>query len=152
MARLRDWRKLSGAIPGPLETWLVHRGLETLEVRYERMCTSAAIIAGRLAAHKKVVAVRFPGLETDRAHAIASAQMARFGFLIALTLADAASAERFIEACLYIQPSTSFGGVRTSAERRARWGDDVPDGFIRLAIGIEPTEALWSAIAAALSV
>ncbi|TIX20887.1 MAG: cystathionine gamma-lyase, partial [Mesorhizobium sp.] len=44
---IRDWRKLSGSIPGPFEAWLVHRGLETLEVRFDRMCTSAELIARR---------------------------------------------------------------------------------------------------------
>jgi cystathionine gamma-lyase len=114
------------------------------------MCASAATIAERLAEHRKVAAIRFPGLTSDPAHAIASRQMSRFGFLISLTLADKESAERFIDACPCIQPSTSFGGVRTSAERRARWGDAVAEGFIRLSVGVEPTEPLWSAIEEAL--
>jgi cystathionine gamma-lyase len=150
IARVRDWRKYAGAIPGPFEAWLVYRGLETLEVRYDRMCASAATIAERLAEHRNVAAIRFPGLKSDPAHAIASKQMSRFGFLISLTLADKERAERFIDACPCIQPSTSFGGVRTSAERRARWGDAVAEGFIRLSVGVEPTEPLWSAIEAAL--
>ncbi|MBI1213007.1 MAG: cystathionine gamma-lyase [Alphaproteobacteria bacterium] len=148
--RLRDWRKFSGTIPGPFEAWLVHRGLETLEVRFERMCDSAAAIALRLAESKKVVALRYPGLTTDPAHAIAKRQMATFGSLISVTLRDQVAAERFIESCPLIQPSTSFGGVRTCAERRARWGDAVPDGFIRMSIGLEPVEVLWRAIAEAL--
>jgi cystathionine gamma-lyase len=151
MARLRDWRKFSGSIPCPFGAWLVYRGLETIEVRFDRMCTTAAVIAKRLAEHKKVTAVRFPGLEHDPAHAIAARQMSRFGFLISLTLPDAAAAERFIDSCPLIQSSTSFGGVRTSAERRARWGDQVAEGFVRLAIGIEPVEPLWSAMEAALA-
>jgi cystathionine gamma-lyase len=150
-ARLHEWRKFSGAIAGPQDAWLVYRGLETLEVRYERMCTSAAVIADRLASHRNVAAIRFPGLASDPAHDIARRQMTRFGFLISLTLADAAAAEIFIRSCSLIQASTSFGGVRTSAERRARWGDDVPEGFVRLSIGIEPTEPLWRALDEALS-
>ena len=51
IAAVTDWRKLAGAIPGPFEAWLVHRGLETLEVRFDRMCSSAETIAGRLAGH-----------------------------------------------------------------------------------------------------
>jgi cystathionine gamma-lyase len=115
------------------------------------MCASAALIAERLAGHSKVAAIRFPGLVQDPAHALASRQMSRFGFLIGLTLADAAMAERFIVGCPFIQSSTSFGGVRTSAERRARWGDAVAEGYIRLAIGVEPAEPLWRAIDAALA-
>lgn len=150
MARLKDWRKFSGAIPGPFEAWLVHRGLETLEVRFARMCATAGVIAERLAQHKKILSVRYPGLKGDPAHAIASRQMSNFGFMISLTLKDGGAAERFIGECPYIQASTSFGGVRTSAERRARWGDAVPEGFVRLSIGIEPPETLWRAIAEAL--
>lgn len=150
MARIKDWRKFSGAIPGPFEAWLVHRGLETLEVRFSRMCASAATIAERLQAHPAVKSVRFPGLKGDPSHAIALKQMATFGSMISLTLKDGPAAERFINDCALIQPSTSFGGVRTCAERRARWGDAVPDGFVRLSIGVEPTETLWQAIRATL--
>jgi cystathionine gamma-lyase len=148
--RLRDWRKFSGAIPGPFEAWLVHRGLETLEVRFARMCSTAAAIAERLAESKKVVALRFPGLARDPAHQLATRQMTTFGSLISLTLRDQVAAERFIEGCPLIQPSTSFGGVRTCAERRARWGDAVPEGFIRLSIGLEPADVLWRAMAETL--
>jgi cystathionine gamma-lyase len=150
MARIKDWRKYAGAIPGPFDAWLVYRGLETLEVRLARMCATAGVIAERLVGHECVLSVRYPGLKSDPAHAIAARQMLNFGSMIALTLRDGAAAERFIAECPYIQASTSFGGVRTSAERRARWGDSVPDGFIRLSIGLEPAETLWGAIDAAL--
>lgn len=150
IARLKDWRKFSGTIPGPFEAWLVHRGLETLEVRFARMCASAAVIASRLAQSKKVLALRFPGLATDPAYEIAKRQMRTFGSLISFTLRDQTVAERFIESCPLIQPSTSFGGVRTCAERRARWGDAVAEGFIRLSIGLEPVEVLWRNIEEAL--
>jgi cystathionine gamma-lyase len=145
-----DWRRLSGSIPGPFESWLVHRGLESLEVRFDRMCSSAEIIAPRLQLHPNVESVRFPGLPDDSGHALARRQMQRFGFLIGMTLASAEVAERFIEACTLIQPATSFGGVHTSAERRARWGDAVQPGFVRLSVGCEPVEELWSALELAL--
>jgi cystathionine gamma-lyase len=150
IAAVKDWRKLSGAIPGPFEAWLVHRGLETLEVRFERMCASAEAIAARLAGHKAVGAVRYPGLPDDPAHNLARMQMDRFGFLIGLTLANERAAEAFIDKCALIQPATSFGGIHTSAERRARWGDAVAPGYIRLSVGCEPVEELWKAIAEAL--
>jgi cystathionine gamma-lyase len=150
IAAVTEWRKLAGGIPGPFEAWLVHRGLETLEVRFDRMCASAQAIAPRLAAHPKVREVRFPGLPTDPSHNLARAQMERFGFLIGLTLESQAAAEGFIDGCALIQPATSFGGVHTSAERRARWGDAVAPGFVRLSVGCEPTEELWKALEAAL--
>ena len=128
----------------------MHRGLETLEVRFDRMCSSAETIARRLKGHPKVKALRFPGLEDDPSHHLARMQMERFGFLIGLTLESEAAAESFIDDCALIQPATSFGGVHTSAERRARWGDAVAPGFVRLSIGCEPVEELWDAIEEAL--
>ena len=74
--------------------------------------------------------------------------MARPGFLIGLTLGSEEAAERFIAACTLIQPATSFGGVHTSAERRARWGDAVAPGFVRLSVGCEPAAALVPAVLA----
>jgi cystathionine gamma-lyase len=129
----------------------LHRGLETLELRLDRMCASAAIMAQRLAAHREVLSVRYPGLPGDPSHHRIGAQMANGGFLIGMTLADAGTAERFLTACPYLAQSTSFGAVHSSAERRARWGDAVPEGFIRLSVGIEPVEVLWSAIDQALA-
>jgi cystathionine gamma-lyase len=148
LAAVKDWRKLSGAIPGPFEAWQVHRGLETLDVRFERMCASAGVIASRLA--ERGLATVYPGLEDHPSHNLAKQQMRRFGLLIGLTLPSAEVAERFIDACPLIQPATSFGGVHTSAERRARWGDAVAPGFVRLSVGCEPVEELWRAIDVAL--
>jgi cystathionine gamma-lyase len=150
MAGVRDWRRIVGAIPGPHEAWLVHRGLETLEVRFARMCDSARVIAQRLAGHPKVAALRYPGLASHPQHALAQRQMTSGGALIAVTLADEAATERFIAACPYLRPATSFGGVHSSAERRARWGDAVAPGFVRLSVGCEPTEVLWRGIEAGL--
>lgn len=150
MNGVRDWRRVVGAIPGPFEAWLVHRGLETLEVRWARMTASALAIAQRLAQHPRVVEARHPGLPTHPAHALVQKQMTSGGALIALTLESEAAAERFIAACPYLRPATSFGGVHSSAERRARWGDQVAPGFVRLSVGCEPTEVLWGAIDSAL--
>ena len=147
---VRDWRKIAGAVPGPHEAWLVHRGLETLEVRYSRMCANALALAERLVRHEKVAALRYPGLASHPAHHVVRKQMTSGGSLIALTLADKAAAELFIEACNLMRASTSFGGVHTCAERRARWGDAVADGFIRLSVGCEPTDVLLQEIERAL--
>lgn len=150
LERVRLWRKLSGAIPGPMEAWLLHRGLETLEVRFARMCDTAEVIAARLAAHEAVVSVRYPGLAGDLAHELAARQMIRFGFLCQVVFRSVAAADAFIADCPLVQPATSFGGVHTSAERRVRWGDAVDPASVRLAIGCEPTEELWAAMVAVL--
>ena len=76
--------------------------------------------------------------------------MAGFGFLIGFELADASAAERFLTDCPLIVQSTSFGSTHTSGERRARWGDAVAPGFIRLSVGLEPLEPLWRAMDQAL--
>ena len=151
MARVREWRRQSGSVPGPFEAYLVHRGIETMELRLERMCASAAIIADRLVGHPGIKALRYPGLPGDPSHWSVGPQMVNGGFLIGFTLADAEVAEAFLTRCPLIEQATSFGGTHTAAERRARWGDAVPEGFIRLSVGIEPVEVLWQAIADALS-
>jgi cystathionine gamma-lyase len=147
---VRQWRSLAGAIPGPFEAWLVHRGLETLEVRFERMCHNAAAVAEALSRSSEALSVRYPGLSTHPQYDLARRQMTGFGSVVALTLSDEGTAERFITECPFIRPTTSFGGVHTSAERRARWGEEVPAGFIRLSLGTEPTDELVSAIEQAL--
>ena len=145
MEQIADWRRLSGSIPGPHEAWLLHRSLETLEVRLERMCANASIIADRLA-ERLSGRVSYPGLDDHPQRALARAQMSKPGFLIGLELADKDMAEDFINSCPMLRPATSFGGTHSSAERRQRWGDDVSDGFVRISIGCEPVEHLWSAI------
>ena len=142
LARVKDWRKMSGVIPSPHAAWALYRGLETLELRFTRMCDTAERIAPVLAAHPAIQSTRFPGLPTVPSHNLASTQMARFGFLIGIDLGSEGRAERFINQSRYLRPATSFGGVHSSAERRARWGDDVPAGYVRLSVGCEPSEAL----------
>ncbi|BCW89842.1 Cystathionine gamma-lyase [Alphaproteobacteria bacterium SO-S41] len=151
-AALHDYRKYTGPIPSPFDAWLVHRGLETLELRYARMTENAAALAARFIDHPKVTGVRYPGLPSDPAHAIARKQTTSFGFMLGVTLADATAADRFIDECTYVQSSTSFGGLRTSGERRAKWGDPVPPGYVRLSAGCEPLEPLWTAMAETLKI
>jgi cystathionine gamma-lyase len=140
---VRDWRRIAGAIPGPFEAWLVHRGIETLELRFARMCESALELARRLQSHRAVRAVVYPGLAEHPAHELARRQMRGFGSIVGVTLAGQEAAERFIGECRFVRAATSFGGVHTSAERRARWGDRVAEGFIRVSVGCEPVQALW---------
>lgn len=148
--RVRDWRKLSGAIPGPFEAWLVHRSLASFELRFERICENAQALAERLAAHPAVTQIRYPGLATHPDHALARRQMRRFGGLVAVTLRSEAAARSFLSAARMVNDATSFGGYHTSAERRARWGDPVDPGFLRLSVGCEPLEPLWGDIRRAL--
>jgi cystathionine gamma-lyase len=140
---LRAWRRESGGIAGPFEAWLAHRSLATLELRLERACANAAAIAELLAARADVEAVRYPGLPGDPGHEVARRQMSRFGTIVSFDLGGRGRAERFLGRAELVTEATSFGGVQTSAERRARWGgDDVPEGFIRLSAGCEATEDL----------
>jgi cystathionine gamma-lyase len=141
--QLLDWRTHTGAVPGPFEAWLAHRSLATLDVRLERACTNALALAEALAARDGVSGVRYPGRPGDPGFAVAAHQMARFGPVVGFALPDAAAAQAFLAASELVIEATSFGGLHTSAERRARWGTDaVPEGWIRLSAGIEATEDL----------
>jgi cystathionine gamma-lyase len=148
-AGVLEWRKVCGAIPGPFETWMVQRGLETLEVRLARMQANALALARALAARRDV-AVCYPGLEAHPQHALAARQMRGFGCLIGLTLPTRETAERFLAECRYLREATSFGGLHSSAERRARWGDPVEEGYLRVSVGCEPTDALCEEVMRAL--
>ncbi|MCJ8323010.1 MAG: cystathionine gamma-lyase [Rhizobiales bacterium] len=147
---IREWRKITGAIVSPHDAWLVHRGLETLEIRFERMCQNASFVATQLSNYPVVSSVVYPGLTSHPAHQLAKTQMQCFGSLIGVEFRNAHIAERFINECEFIVAATSFGGIHTSAERRARWGDDVAEGYVRLSLGIEPTKILWSNMQAVL--
>ena len=150
LARVRGWRTLTGAILGSHEAWLIHRGLETLEVRFARMCASALAVAELAAGHPAVRAVAYPGLPDHPDAEVVARQTAAAGSVVGLEFADAAAAERFLAAARLVVPQTSFGGTHTSAERRARWGDDVPAGFVRLSVGVEPTAELLADVERAL--
>lgn len=151
IAPLQAWRNLAGAIPGPFEAWLAHRSLATLEVRLARQCVNAGALAELLGGRAEVSELRYPGLSADPSHALASRQMRVFGSVLGFVLPDARWAERFLERADLIIQATSFGGVHTTAERRVRWrSDDVPEGFIRLSVGIENTEDLLADVTRAL--
>jgi cystathionine gamma-lyase len=120
-------------------------------MRLERQCRNALEIAGLLARRPEVRLVRYPGLPQDPAHTIATRQMKRYGPVISFVLADKDSADRFLKVCRLVLSATSFGGICTTAERRARWGGDaIPDGFIRLSAGCEDTQDLLEDISQAL--
>jgi cystathionine gamma-lyase len=141
--KLRGWRTQMGSTPGPMEVWLAHRSLATLDMRVERQGKNALAIAEFLHARAEVQGLRYPGLSTDPAYPIASRQMKFFGPVISFELASRELAERFLGACALVFEATSFGGLHTTAERRARWGGDkVAEGFIRLSVGCEDAQDL----------
>ena len=151
-AALRHWRGLTGAIAGPLETWLAHRSLATLDVRHERQCATALRLAEALAARDDVPDVRYPGLSSHPAHALAARTFGgRFGCVVCFDLETEERAQAFLGACRLVAEATSFGGVHSSAERRLRWGmDDVSPGFIRFSSGLEDARDVIADVLGAL--
>ncbi|MEU5685263.1 cystathionine gamma-lyase [Streptomyces venezuelae] len=150
-ASVRRWRKIVGAIPGPMEAWLAHRSLATLQLRADRQNANALVLAEALRGRAEVTGLRYPGLPDDPSHQVASRQMRRFGCVLSFTLPTRARAERFLEALRLVDDATSFGGVRSTAERRGRWGGDaVPEGFIRFSAGAEDPDDLVADVLRAL--
>lgn len=143
-----------GAILGPFDCFLVHRGVKTLGVRMERTCASAQKIAQALAIHPRIAKVIYPGLATHPAHDVARKQMSAFGGMITVVLdADLHGTRRFLEACRVFTLAESLGGVESliehpaimthasiPAERRRASGID--DGLVRISVGIEEVEDL----------
>ncbi|WP_406200283.1 cystathionine gamma-lyase [Streptomyces sp. NBC_01017] len=151
MAAVRRWRKIVGAIPGPMEAWLAHRSLATLQLRVDRQNATALAVAAALQDWPEELGVRYPGLPRDPSYKIASQQMRRYGCVVSFTLPTRARAERFLDALRLVDDATSFGGVRSTAERRGRWGGDaVPEGFIRMSVGAEDPEDLVADVLRAL--
>lgn len=150
-AGVRRWRKVVGAIPGPMEAWIAHRSLATLQLRIDRQCATALALAGTLAERADVTGLRYPGLPGDPSYPVAARQMRRFGSVVSFVLADKETAERFLAALRLVDDATSFGGLRSTAERRARWGGDaVPEGFVRFSVGAEDPEDLLADVERAL--
>ncbi|MCQ4081777.1 cystathionine gamma-lyase [Streptomyces sp. RB6PN25] len=150
-ASVRLWRKTVGAIPGPMEAWLAHRSLATLQLRVERQAANALALAAALKERDEVSGVRHPGLPDDPAHRVAAAQMRWFGSVVSFVLPDQDHADRFLTALRLTSEATSFGSVLSTAERRGRWGgDSVPDGFIRFSVGVEDADDIVADVLQAL--
>ncbi|MEV8066764.1 cystathionine gamma-lyase [Streptomyces sp. NPDC085995] len=151
MAAVRRWRKIVGAIPGPMEAWLAHRSIATLQLRVDRQNASALALAEALRGRPEVTGLRYPALADDPSHKVASQQMRRYGCVVSFTLPTRARAERFLQALRLVDDATSFGGVRSTAERRGRWGGDaVPEGFVRFSVGAEDPADLVADVLRAL--
>ncbi|WP_406138179.1 cystathionine gamma-lyase [Streptomyces sp. NBC_01089] len=149
--RVRKWRKVVGAIPGPMEAWLTHRSLATIQLRADRQSANALALAEALAGRAEVEGLRHPGLPSDPSHTTATGQMRRFGCVVSFVLPGRDHAERFLDALRLADDATSFGSVRSTAERRGRWGGDaVPEGFIRFSAGVEDTRDLVADVLRAL--
>jgi cystathionine gamma-synthase len=129
--RLGRHRLLHGAIAGPMETWLALRGMRTLHLRVERATETARELATRLEGHPALDRVRYPG----------------FGAIVSIEVAGGAeAAERAAAATRLWTHATSLGGVESQVERRRRHAgepDTVPEGLLRLSVGIEDVEDLW---------
>jgi cystathionine gamma-synthase len=135
---LKGRRDLLGAVPGTLEAWLVLRGLRTLHLRVERAQANAQELVRRLGEHPAVGEVRYPG----------------FGAIVSIVLAQGAMAADLLtrKTSLWVH-ATSLGGVESTFERRRRWKTEsptVPEGLVRLSVGVEDVEDLWSDLRTAL--
>jgi cystathionine gamma-synthase len=134
-ARLRDFRTATGIVAAPDACWLLLRSLSTLRLRVERQSETARKLASRLDRHPSVQIVRYPG----------------FGGLMSFDVADGDAARRVETSTRLITNATSLGGVRSVMETRHRWeGDRVPEGLLRLSVGLEDVDALWTDLENAL--
>jgi cystathionine gamma-synthase len=134
---LKGRRDLVGAIPGTLEAWLALRGLRTLHLRVERAQANAAELARRLEAHPAVSEVRYPG----------------FGAIVAIVLDGADRADLLTHSTSLWVNATSLGSVESTFERRRRWKTEastIPEGLVRMSVGIEDVDDLWADLQQAL--
>ena len=143
-----------GAIPGPFDTWLTHRGLKTLGVRMQRHCENALQIARYLEKHRKVDHVIYPGLSSHPQHKLAARQMKEFGGMISCHLkANLTKTKKFLSALRVFTLAESLGGIESLIEHPAimthasvpkenRQKLGITDGMIRLSVGIEHVDDL----------
>jgi cystathionine gamma-lyase len=148
--RLRAARRHAGLSPGPFEAWLAHRGLGTLDLRLARQASNAAALVAALRGHPKVCGLRWPGDPADPAYPVASRQMRRFGGVLSFALPSKEAVDAFLAGARLLAAATSFGGLHSTVDRRARWGDPVPAGFVRFSCGVEDTADLVADVLAAL--
>jgi cystathionine gamma-lyase len=143
-----------GAVAGPFDSFLALRGLKTLDVRMERHCRSAAVIAEWLEQDSRVDRVLYPGLESHPQHTLANRQMPGFGGIVTFFIkGELADARRFLEGCEVFALAESLGGVESlvdhpgimthaSVPEAERDALGISDQLIRLSIGIEDVDDL----------
>jgi len=135
-------RAFGGAILGPMEAWLLLRGMRTMHLRVQRSSQSAMTIARKLEGHGRIARVLYPGLESHPGHAIARRQMQGgfSGMLSVLVGGDAAAARGVAARTRVFVPATSLGGVESLIEHRATVegpNSPVAPNLLRLSVGIE---------------
>ena len=157
-------QKSCGAVPGPMDCFLVLRGLKTLHVRMKAHCENGRTIAHYLRNHPKVGHVYWPGFEDHPNHDIAKMQMRDFGGMMSFILTDASgeAARRFLTGTHLFALAESLGGVESlvnhpasmthaSIPKAERDRIGVVEGLIRLSVGIEDVEDLIADLDAALN-
>lgn len=159
---VRQKETVWGQTPDPFACWLLERGLKTLDVRVQRQNESAQEIAEWLEGRKEVRRCHYPGLTSHPDHAVAVDQLDGFGGMLAFELSGGArAADRFAKRLKLVRYAASLGGVdslaseprfsshaRMSADERARIG--IPDGFIRLSVGLEDVNDIMADLEQAL--
>jgi cystathionine gamma-synthase len=157
--RLRFLQKSLGAVPGPLDAWLVLRGVKTLAVRMRQHCENAHQIADFLAGHDAVERVFYPGLPDHPGHDIAARQMADFGGMISFLAASEEAAIRLVAKTKVWKLAESLGGVESLIEQPAQMTHAstasapfaVPPNLVRLSVGIESAGDLVADLEQALA-
>jgi cystathionine beta-lyase/cystathionine gamma-synthase len=151
-----------GQAPDPFACWLLERGLKTLVVRVERHNQTASQVADWCATRKEIRRVHYPGLASHPDHAVARDQMAGFGGMMSIELAGGgAAADRFVRGLKIWMHATSLGGPESlvceprftshaslTSEEREQIG--IPDGFVRMSVGLENAEDLIADLEQAL--
>jgi cystathionine beta-lyase/cystathionine gamma-synthase len=158
--RLFFLQKSLGAVPGPLDCWLVLRGAKTLAVRMRQHCDNAMAIAGFLDRHPRVEKVLYPGLPHHPGHEIASRQMRDFGGMISFLVESEDEAVALVERTKIWKLAESLGGVESLIEipalmthmSTAESPFAAPPNLIRLSVGLEAPEDLLADLEVALAV
>lgn len=156
-------QKSCGAVPGPMDCFLVLRGIKTLHVRMRQHCENGQKIAHWLRQHPKVARVYWPGFEDNAGYAVAKAQMRDFGGMISFELKDesAENVRRVLSSTKVFSLAESLGGVESlinhpasmthaSIPREERIKNGLSDGLIRLSVGIEDVEDLMADLGSAI--
>jgi cystathionine gamma-lyase len=156
------YQNAAGGVPGPMDSWLVLRGIKTLAVRMERHCASARYLAEWLSRHPAVDRVYYPGLPDHPGHEVARRQMRDFGGMISVRLGGGGEAARhLLTRTRLFSLAESLGGVESlighpatmthaSIPAQVRIARGVDDGLVRLSVGIEDVDDLRDDLGQAL--
>ncbi len=157
--RLLFLQKSLGAVPGPLDCWLVLRGIKTLAVRMRQHCHNAHALSGFLERHPRVEQTFYPGLPRHPGHAIAAKQMQDFGGMISFLAESEEEATAFVASTKVFKLAESLGGVESLIELPARMTHAstadapfaAPRNLIRLSVGLESADDLLEDLEAAFA-